>query len=95
MMRAQLLPHSPGGPLVDDRGARQRRRRIIRRLEQPLDPRGVGGSRQDGVYSNTFSHVVAAIASVTDATAPLLAEYNARFGSPTTATTEQVLTIAA
>ena len=37
----------------------------------------------------------AVIARVMAATSPLIAEYSARFGTPTTATTEHVLTIAA
>src|ERR1700688_5173987 len=37
----------------------------------------------------------AAIARVNDRTAPLLAEYSARWGTPTSATTEQMFTIAA
>ena len=42
--------------------------------------------------SRTWS---AAMARVSAATAPLLAAYSARFGTPIAATTEQVLTIAA
>ena len=55
---------------------------IDRLVEQPADPRGVGGAGVDAVDPDALAELVAAIASVSESTAPLVAEYRARCGTP-------------
>lgn len=71
------------------------RRRVRSGVEQPPYPGRVGGAGVDGLTRMPSARRSAAIASVSDSTAPLLAEYSARCGNPAVAAIEQVLTIAA
>ena len=68
--------------------------RVVGLFEQARHPRGVDGpglTQLTRMPSATWS---AAIAMVSERTAPFDAEYNARLGSPAVAAIEQVLTIA-